>query len=111
MFGNKFGNKLLDLRPYAAGGHAEIIVRLKVQPELRLHLEVLPEAERRVGGYGTLAAHYRVDARRRDMQIQCQTSLADAQWRQKLLLEYLAWMYQVSVAHSYLFNDSILRTA
>ena len=104
--GRKDRDQLLDLRPDAARGDAEIVVRLKVQPELRLHLEILSETERRVGGNGPFPTHYRVDARRGDMQIQRKTRLADAQRHKKLLLKYLARMYQVLIAHNCLLNDS-----
>ncbi len=63
--------------------HFHIIVRLKVQPELRLHVEIPPESQRGVGGDSPAAMNGFVDATGRYSDVFCKPVLADAQWLQK----------------------------
>ena len=73
-----------------------VILRLQVQPELRLHVEIPTEPKRGVGGDAPAAVDNFVDASRRDADVFCQPVLTDTQWFKKLgnqdgLGESLVW--------------------
>ena len=51
----------LDPLPGRAQRHAQIVIGLQVQPDRGRYAEVLAQAQRRIGGYGSLAVDYRAD--------------------------------------------------
>ena len=101
-------NPALDFFSVLASGHANIVIRLKVQPRFRRHAETGSEAQRRVRGNRALAIDDQADAIGRDIQIPRQTINAEAHGFQKILAQNLARMdgFQLFGVHfnSYFFG-------
>ena len=65
---------------------------MPIEPELRLHLEISAEPQRRIGGNRALAAHDGADAQCRYANVNRQLVLADAEENKELLLQNLPGM-------------------
>lgn len=86
-----------------------VVVRLQIEPELRLHVEETSEAQGGVRGDGAAAMDDLVDPSGRDADILGQLVLADAQGFQKLSQENLAGVDGGEVAFCFLvFQDLII---
>src|SRR6266498_3649890 len=70
--------------------HFEVVVRLKIQPELRGHLEIPAEPQRGVGRDGPLALHDFIDTAGRHPNVQREPVLAQSKRLQEILLKNFA---------------------
>jgi len=74
-------------------GHVQIIVHLQPEPELRRHVEVARQTQRRIRGNAPLALDDFVNPSRRHADVQGQAVLAKGHGFEKLVQEYLARVY------------------
>ncbi len=70
----------------------KVVMRLKVDPELRRHSKETTEPESRICRDGTLAMHNFIDAPRRHANVCSQSVLADIHRLQKFVRQNLTWM-------------------
>jgi len=73
----------------------QVVTRLQVEPEGRVHAEETSQAQRSISGDGTLALNDLADAPLRHADVLGQTILRDAHWEQELFEQDLARMYRI----------------
>jgi hypothetical protein len=77
----------------------EVVSSLQVDPELRRRTEVPTKSKGRVGRDATLSMDDLVDPPRRNVYVDGDTVLRDAERTDEVLEEHLAWMNRVELVH------------